>query len=199
MSTFNNCSVIGTPCVVTKLGTSQIHLRQPNEDLIMKTLEANIAKHPFLIGVDPKFPAVIAERAREVEFQPNDIVFREGDSANCLYLIQSGKVVLESRTGPNKNVPVQELQSGDALGWSWLFPPFTCHFQARALTPTRMIACDGGHLLVTCEDNHDFGYELMSRVAQVVIQRTQAARKTLSAFGIGLGTNRRKTMAAAHA
>jgi CRP/FNR family transcriptional regulator, cyclic AMP receptor protein len=165
----------------------------------MKTLEANIAKHPFLIGIDPKFLSVIAERAREVEFQPNDIVFREGDSATCLYMIESGKVVLESRTGPNKRVPIQELQSGDALGWSWLFPPFAWHFQARALTATRMIACDGGHLLVTCEEQHDFGYELMRRVAQVVIQRTQAARTTLSTFGIGLETKPRKTMAAAHA
>lgn len=163
----------------------------------MKTHQASVAQHPFLVGLDPKFLARIAERATEMKFQPNDIVFHEGDSANCLYLIQSGKVVLESPTGPNKKVPVQELQSGDALGWSWLFPPFTSLFQARALAPTRMIACDGGHLLVTCEENHDFGYELMRRVAQVVIQRTQAARKTLSTFGIGLDTKCRETIATA--
>ena len=165
----------------------------------MKLLEPTIATHPFLIGLDSRFLALIAENAREVEFQPNDIVFREGDSANCLYLIQSGKVVLESNTGPNKRTPIQEVQSGDALGWSWLFPPFAWHFQARALTPTRMIACDGGHLLVACEENHDFGYELMSRVAQVVIQRTQAAQKTLSAFGVGFDTRRRKATAVARA
>src|SRR5205085_11786434 len=110
--------------------------------------------------------SLIAESAKEVEFQPNDIIFREGDPANCLYLTQSGNVVLESRTGPKKIVPIQELQGGDALGWSWLFPPFAWHFQARALTPPRTIACDGGRLLVTCEEDHDFGYELMRRVAQ---------------------------------
>ena len=158
----------------------------------MKTLEANVAKHPFLIGIDPRFLGLITAHAREVEFQPNDIIFREGDSANCLYLIQSGKVVLESCTGPNRKVPIQELHSGDALGWSWLFPPFVWHFQARALTPARMIACNGGDLLVACEENHDFGYELMRRVAQVVVQRAQAARTTLSAFGIGLSASRRK-------
>jgi CRP/FNR family transcriptional regulator, cyclic AMP receptor protein len=158
----------------------------------MNVLETSISQHPLLVGLDPKFLALMAETAREVEFQPNDIVFREGDPANCLYLIQSGKMVLESRTGPNKRVPLQELESGDTLGWSWLFPPFTWHFQARAVAPTRMIACDGGHLLVNCEENHDFGYELMRRVAQVVIQRAQAARSALSAFGIGV-TNSRKT------
>jgi len=163
----------------------------------METLEASIAKHPFLVGLDSRFLALIAQCAREVEFQPNDIIFREGDPANCLYLIQSGKVVLESRTGPNKRVPIQELQSGDALGWSWLFPPFAWHFQARALTPVRMIACDGGHLLVTCEENPDFGYALMRRAAQVVIQRMQAARKTLSTLGIGLETKRREERARA--
>ena len=164
----------------------------------MKTLEARIAAHPFIVGTDSKFLSAIAEGAREVEFQADDIVFREGDSADCLYLIESGQVVLESRTGPGKSVPIQELRNGDVLGWSWMFPPFTWHFQARALTPTRMIACNGGRLLVRCEENHDFGYVLMRRVAEVVIQRMQAARKTLSTFGIGLDTIGRKASPAAH-
>src|SRR6185436_3874066 len=86
----------------------------------------------------------------------------------------------------------QDLQGGDALGWSWLFPPFAWHFRARALTPMRAIVCDGGHLLVTCEENHDFGYELMRRVSQVAIRRMQAARKTLLAYGLaGLGMEKK--------
>jgi CRP/FNR family cyclic AMP-dependent transcriptional regulator len=158
----------------------------------MTAFEPNIAKHPFLIGLDPKVVALIASGAKEVNFQAGEIVFREGDPANTLYLIESGKVVLESHRGRNKMVPTQELQGGDALGWSWLFPPFAWHFQARALTPLRLIACNGGRLLVTCEENSTFGYELMKRVAQVVIQRIQATRKTLSELGIGGAQSNRK-------
>ena len=73
---------------------------------------------------------------------------------------------------------------GDVLGWSWLFPPFSWNFQARAIEPTSAIVLSGAHLLVTAEGNHDFGYELMKRVAQVVIHRLQATRKQLLAIQV---------------
>jgi CRP/FNR family cyclic AMP-dependent transcriptional regulator len=65
------------------------------------------------------------------------------------------------------------------LGWSWLFPPFAWHFRARALEPTNAIVLNGAHLLIAAERKRDFGYELMKRVAQVVIHRLQATRKQL--------------------
>jgi CRP/FNR family cyclic AMP-dependent transcriptional regulator len=71
------------------------------------------------------------------------------------------------------------LGPGDVLGWSWLFPPFVWHFQARAVEPTTLLVLNGAGLLVSAERDHDFGYELMKRVAQVVIRRLQATRKQL--------------------
>jgi CRP-like cAMP-binding protein len=76
---------------------------------------------------------------------------------------------------------VQELGDGDVLGWSWLFPPYVWHFQARALEPTEAVMIDGGHLLTAAERDPKFGYNLMKRVSRVVIQRLQATRKQLLA------------------
>jgi hypothetical protein len=65
------------------------------------------------------------------------------------------------------------------LGWSWLFPPFAWHFHARATQPTEVICCDGGHLLVQSEEHPAFGYDVMRRITQVLIQRLNATRKKL--------------------
>jgi CRP-like cAMP-binding protein len=92
------------------------------------------------------------------------------------YLLKTGKVVLEC-DGEGEPTVIQTLGPGDVLGWSWLFPPFTWHFLARALQPTRAIALDGAPLLVLCNRDPHFGFELMKRVSQVVIQRLQAARR----------------------
>ena len=51
--------------------------------------------------------------------------------------------------------------------------------RARAVEPTEVVQLYGAHLLVTAERDHDFGYELMKRVAQVVIRRLQVTRKQL--------------------
>src|SRR5439155_1805724 len=95
------------------------------------------------------------------------------------YLLHEGKVAVESSLSNHPDMMVQVLGAGDALGWSWLFPPFAWHFQARALEPSKAIRLDGARLLVACEQSHELGYEVMTRVAHVVIQRLQATGKCL--------------------
>jgi CRP-like cAMP-binding protein len=132
----------------------------------------------------PEHLPLLTDGAKAVQFKVGDALFREGDPANQFYLIESGKVALEAHEPANGPTLVQTLSAGDVLGWSWLFPPFTWHFQTRAIEPTKAIALSGGHLLVTAERNRDFGYELMKRVALVVIHRLQATRKQLLALQI---------------
>ena len=142
-------------------------------------LESVIVSHPFFEGMKPEHLEVIAGCATEATFESDQILFREGEPANKFYLIQSGRIALEAHELADGTVPVQELGAGDVLGWSWLFPPFVWHLRARALEPTRAVVLDGAHLLIAAERNGSFGYELMKRVAQVLIQRLQATRKQL--------------------
>jgi CRP-like cAMP-binding protein len=111
------------------------------------------------------------------------MIFREGEPANHLYLLQSGCVVLEAHEPGQGAIPVDTLGANDVLGWSWLFPPFAWHFQARAAEPTEAIALCGAHLLVAAERDPAFGYELMKRIAQLLIHRLQSARRRLLASG----------------
>src|SRR6266536_2536000 len=143
------------------------------------SLESVIVSHPFFEGMKPEHLEVIAGCATEATFESDQILFREGEPANKFYLIQSRRVALEAHELADGTAPVQELGAGDVLGWSWLFPPFVWHFQARALEPTGAVVLDGAHLMVAAERNGNFGYELMKRVAQVLIHRLQASRKQL--------------------
>lgn len=145
----------------------------------MKTIAAAIGEHRFFRGLKPKYLAMLAEGAKCASFKAGEMLFREGEPANRLYLIDHGRIALEAHEPANGTFLVQTLTAGDVLGWSWLFPPFVWHFQARAVEPTSVIILNGAHLLVAAERNYDFGYELMKRVAQVVIHRLQAARKQL--------------------
>lgn len=148
----------------------------------MKNLNEAITLHAFFHGMKPEHLAVLGQGAKAVQFKSGDVLFREDEPANQFYLIESGKVALEAHEPADGTALVQTLGAGDVLGWSWLFPPFVWHFQARAMEPTSAVVLSGAHLLVTAERNHDFGYELMKRVAQVVIHRLQATRKQLLAF-----------------
>src|SRR5881296_216266 len=120
---------------------------------MMKTLKAAIAEHPFFRGMDPAQVDIIARNATEAEFRPGQIIFREGEGAYKFFFIQEGKVAVESHLFRDGDIPMEILGGGDVLGWSWLFPPFAWHFQARALESTKAIFLDGARLLVACEEN----------------------------------------------
>jgi CRP-like cAMP-binding protein len=147
----------------------------------MSELHETIRRFAFFDGMQPAHLAVLSAGAGEAEFKAGDVLFREGEPANRFYLIQSGKIALEAHDLAYGTVPIQTLGPGEVVGWSWLFPPFVWHLQARALAPTEVVILDGAHLLVTAERDRDFGFELMKRVAQVVIHRLQATRKQLLA------------------
>lgn len=144
-------------------------------------LTSRIEAHPFSAGLKPEHLAILEAGACKQTFDTNKVIFREGEPAAWFYLIQSGKIALEAHEPGDGTTLIQHLSGGDVLGWSWLFPPFVWHFRARAVEPTKAIVLDGAHLLVAAEKDHEFGFELMKRVAQVTLQRLQATRRQLLA------------------
>jgi CRP-like cAMP-binding protein len=145
----------------------------------MKTLEAMLAEHPFFLELDPGHLHLIVHRASEDTFGEQGYIFSEGEKAGKFYAILKGKVVLETFAAQRGQIPIETLAGGDVLGWSWLYPPYRWQFSARVVEPTQVIVMDGVYLRDKAEEDHDFGYELEKRMAQVIIQRLQATRRQL--------------------
>ena len=68
---------------------------------------------------------------------------------------------------------------GHLLGWSSLFPPQRKTAGGRALTDTRVIAIDSPQLWEACQEDHDMGYLIMARMAQVIAERLKITRLQL--------------------
>ncbi|MEY2562231.1 MAG: hypothetical protein QOH88_424 [Verrucomicrobiota bacterium] len=143
-------------------------------------LNADIAAHPFLLGLNEHHVRLLADCATRVGFQPNHVVFREGETANRFYLIERGEVVLETNTAAGKTVLIDRIGNGDLLGWSWLFPPHVWHFTARASEATTAIFFYGTILREYCEKDHTLGYALLKRMSEVMTRRLQRARAKLA-------------------
>jgi CRP-like cAMP-binding protein len=142
----------------------------------METLERIIEEHPFFAGLNQDFMDLVLGCATNVRFPKGAYIFREGDEANTFYLIREGNVALEIFAPQRKPIIVATLGIGEVLGWSWLLPPYHWKFHAHAIADTRAIALDGKCLRNKCEQNHDLGYEVLKRFAQVVSNRLEATR-----------------------
>ena len=144
-----------------------------------QSIEAMLAQQPFLAGLKPAHLRVLASNAMRMHYHPGEFIFREGDPANRFYLIEYGKVSLESHRPNKAPLLIQLTGPGEALGWSWLFQPYYWLFDARAVEPTTALFFYGTRLREACEQDHDLGYELTKRMTQVVIHRLQETRERL--------------------
>ncbi len=142
-------------------------------------LEANVAAHPFLIGMSAHHIRLLADCAIRTEFERDYVIFREGEAANRFYLIETGRVALVSSADSESTVTIDIIGDGDLLGWSWLFPPYVWHFSARAVEPTTAIFFYGTVLRDYCEKDPSVGYELFKRMSEVMTRRLQSARTRL--------------------
>ena len=145
----------------------------------MQTLEPILAEHPFFKGLKPEYLQLVTGCASNVRFDTGMYIFREGEEASQFYLIRQGKVAIEIFAAQYGPITIETIEEGEVLGWSWIFPPYRWHFNGRVIEPTRAIALDGKCLRAKGEADHDLGYELMKRVAQIMMERLQTTRLRL--------------------
>ena len=151
----------------------------------METLEPILARHPFFAGLEPRHLALLVGCASNVRFAAGEFLFRAGEAADRFFLVREGHVAIEIVPPGAPPHTVQTVGTGDVLGWSWLVPPYQWRFDARAVEDTRALALDGRCLRGKCEADHDLGYELLRRVAQVMEERLQATRlQLLDVYGV---------------
>jgi len=148
----------------------------------LETLEEMIVSHPFWAGLNPRFLDLLKKCATFQRFDVGQSIFQEGGHADNFYLIQKGRVTLHAFVPGRGAVTVQTVSGGDALGWSWLFPPHQWHFSAHSSDPTEAIVFGAKLLRDEAEQNHDFGYELTKRVSKMLLQRLQETRLLLVDF-----------------
>ena len=142
-------------------------------------LEQLIAAHPFLSGLAPEFQSFLWDCASLRRFGSHQQIFQEAGEADHFYLIVSGKVTLDATVPDCGTLPIQTLEAGEALGWSWLFPPYQWAFTATTAVPTDVLSFGARLLRQKASEDPAFANELLSRIAKTLIQRLLATRNEL--------------------
>lgn len=138
-----------------------------------------LKNHPFFSGLKNEYLDLISRYTDVDSFKAGEYIFREGDAATKFYIISKGKVNIEVSVTGSHPFAIQTLHEGDILGWSWFIAPNQWRFNAHTSEKTDLIVIDGKTLKEACEKNHDLGYEIYRRLADVFVQRLEAARHQL--------------------
>ena len=149
------------------------------EQSTLEPLETRVGLHPFLVGLRPHHIKLLADCAMVKRIAAGEYLFHQGEFANRFYLIEEGMVVLEALDNEGNSVVIEEVGAGKLVGWSWLFPPYIWHFDARATKPTTALFFYGTILREYCTKDPSLGFELFKRMSQVMVERLQSARTRL--------------------
>ncbi|MEW2415432.1 cyclic nucleotide-binding domain-containing protein [Streptomyces sp. NPDC046866] len=124
--------------------------------------------------------ARLMDRAREVNFPEGARIFDEGSPAESFWIVRSGTVTLQLPVpGLRRPASVENLGTGELVGWSWLFPPYVWQLSAEAMTPVRSYEFDATAVRMLMDADPAFGSAIGHWVGRVLALRLQQTRSRL--------------------
>jgi CRP/FNR family cyclic AMP-dependent transcriptional regulator len=100
---------------------------------------ALLARSELFSAFDGPVVAEIARSARPLELQRNEVAFREGDDADALYVVRSGRMAIAKRSADGRESVVALMEEGDLFGEMSLFDGEGRSAEARALEPSELV------------------------------------------------------------
>ena len=101
--------------------------------------EALLARSELFSALDADAVRGIAAQCRSVRLQRNDLVFSEGDPADELYVVRTGRIAIAKRSIDGRESVVALMEEGDLFGEMSLFDEEGRSADARALEPCELL------------------------------------------------------------
>jgi CRP/FNR family transcriptional regulator, cyclic AMP receptor protein len=140
-------------------------------------LSKTLRRIPWFVELSQSQLDCLASIATLHELETGDMLFTEGDREDYLYILLEGQVVLEVEVPTRGQVPIYTAEILDTIGWSSMTPIVRQRTaSARATQPCLLLGLNSKLLQQMCDEDHELGYIVMRRLANVVANRLLTTR-----------------------
>ena len=127
-----------------------------------------ISSVPLFFDLSPEQTEKIVKISDLVEVDPSDQPIHEGSRLDFLYIILEGEVRIDVFVPTRGLVETHKLGPLDILGWSAMTPVVRQRVgTTTALTHCWLLRIDAQLLVSICEKDHDIGYIIYRRIANM--------------------------------
>lgn len=107
--------------------------------------------------------------------QEGEIIVKQGDKSECMYVIQSGEVeILHERESEGDNVRLTILGQGDFFGEVPLFERFgtagSARATARAISPSQVLTVDKQTILRRINEDPSLAYRILQTMSRRIFE-----------------------------
>lgn len=117
--------------------------------------------------------------ASHKRIETGEVLFSKQGNADSCFLVLEGTVMLQMPQEDNDPIPLMTLNSGELIGWSWLFHPRQWNFDALATGPCELMVFDAESILRRMDWDNGFGFRMMQALTLVMHDRLLATRMQL--------------------
>ncbi len=139
-----------------------------------------LRKIPWFQELNDEHIRKVAEVSRVCSVRAGESIFREGDKQESVYVVLQGRVALEMFVPHHGKVRFYTAETWEIFGWSSVTPNVRQRTAgAVAVVDTTLLVADADALYRACDEDHDLGYLVMRRLANVVAARLLVTRLQL--------------------
>jgi CRP/FNR family cyclic AMP-dependent transcriptional regulator len=143
-------------------------------------IQSALQKVPWFENLTPDHFKKTAELTHLRHAKAGEIFFREGDKQDYVYIVLEGRVSLDIFVPHHGKTRFYTAEQYDVFGWSSVTPGVRQRTAGAVAVLDSTVACiDAEGLRQLAENDHDFGYLLMRRLANVVASRLMVTRLQL--------------------
>jgi len=135
---------------------------------------------PWFQELEPEHFTKLVNLASVMEMEAGQKLFSEGDKEGCLFVVVEGRIAIEMSIPGHRRMRIYTAEPMDIVGWSSITPIVRQRTAgARAVLPSLLVCLDAQKLRLVCEEDHDLGYIVYRRLANVVASRLLTTRLQL--------------------
>lgn len=107
-------------------------------------------------------------------FDKNELIFRQGEKADRLFLLKKGKILLEQRITDTLTVSLSAIKPGFSFGWSAMLDNMLYSTDAICAESCEVYSFRESKIKTIMENDHSLGFIISQRILYVLKKRYDA-------------------------
>jgi CRP-like cAMP-binding protein len=110
------------------------------------------------------------------KYEPGEVIFRAGDSGNCMYVIQEGEVEALAETD-GREIRLRTMGPNEFFGEMALFEKEVRSATIRAIKPTRVLTVDKKNFLGGIHEDPSLAFRIVETMSHRIRDLTDRLAK----------------------
>lgn len=106
-----------------------------------------------------------------LQFDSEEMIFRQNDPADRFYMLSRGHVLLEQKITPKVTACVGSIKSGYSFGWSAMIENSLYTTDARCIEASETFSFRSEKIRKLCTEEPEIGYRIYQRLLVIIKKR----------------------------